>query len=883
MAALCALALAGCFHPRGDGRAVAVRLIEADPRARLDRAAFVNSEQTSEWSFRTPADLDGWDLSVAPDEYSISNSGLHVPAGHHFVTLDREVQLDAAAVDAFEVRLQGIRRHPISVAWAGPGEDFSKERTIALEIGRQADARFAEYRLVTTGHPGWRGTVTRLRFGITLSKNRGVVIERITSLVESVEGSRLAQTLARPWKVDLAGDERSALLAVPGTAIRRTVVVPESAELWLAYGVQPLVPGSVRFRTTAVRGDGERRVLLDDVVTSSGEGWREAVLDLSTMSGETVELELTAETEQPFEPENGFPVWANPEVVVPAQTDPPNLVLVVVDTLRADHLSLYGYPRETSARLDAWASSRGVVFEKVVAPAPWTLPSHVSLFSGLDAHRHGVNRNLPAPASLTMMAELLRNAGYATLAVTGGGFVHPQYGFSQGFDSYWSFAVRMGFEQEINEEVARACSLLERYARRPFFLFLHTYEVHNPFRPRQPYFGRFSDHPDDVIADGKQLPVSAEDGFLEHRCLVLKRDHEPAVPIGDDELDLAVDLYDAGIAYADSMLARVLDRLEQLGIDGRTVVVVTSDHGEMLGEHGAFGHVSLYEENLLVPLIVVDPRRQVPRRIPDQVRLIDVMPTALELLGVDAPRDIDGVSLVRALDGGPVPAAAGTAVSYAGASNYGLSVRERNRWKYIVRTVPWPVSGPVEWLHDLRVDPAEHSGEPQGGPELDDFRRLTTAVLADEMPGVRVRIAAAADRPRLSGRLTAATLSPRRVTALEPGCACLTWEPPLGAHFEVAPGEVVDLLLEDAGPAVTVTFDPDRTGASPVATSVPLDTLIGVAQVLRGSGSQCREGNAPAADGVSLWWRHRPVEVPAGPLELDENLREQLEALGYLE
>jgi arylsulfatase A-like enzyme len=862
---------------------VAVRLIEDDPQARLDRATFVESEPVSAWDFRSPEGRHGWELSVAVDGYSVGDSGLHLRAGRQFVTLDREVQLNAADVDAFELRLQGIRRQPISVAWAGPGESYSNDRRVTLEIGRQADGGYAEYRLVTGGHPGWRGTISRLRFGITLPKNRGVVIECITGLAESVQPSRLEQTVAQPWKVDLAGDERSALLAVPGTAIRRTIVVPEAAELWLAYGVQPLVPGSVRFRTTAVRGNGQRRVLLDNVVAGSGEGWREAVLDLSTMSGETVELELAAETEQPFEPENGFPVWANPEVVVPAQTDRPNLVLVVVDTLRADHLSLYGYPRETSARLDAWASSRGVVFERAVAPAPWTLPSHVSLFSGLDAHRHGVNHNLPAPASLTMMAELLRNAGYATLAVTGGGFVHPQYGFSQGFDSYWSFAVPMGFEQEINEEVARACSVVERYARRPFFLFLHTYEVHNPFRPRQPFFGRFSGHPDDVIVDAEQLPSSAEDGFLEHRRLVVKRGAHPAVPIRDEELELAVNLYDAGIAYADSMLARVFDRLEQLGIDGRTVVVVTSDHGEMLGEHGVFGHVSLYEENLLVPLIVVDPRRHVPRRIPDQVRLIDVMPTALELMGVDVPSDIDGVSLVAALDGGPVPVESGTAVSYAGASNYGLAVRERNRWKYIVRTAPWPFAGPVEWLYDLRIDPGEQRGGIEESPELAGFRGLTTAVLGEEMPGVRVRIAAAADRPRLSGRLAAATLSPRRMTALEPGCACLTWEPPLGAHFEVAPGEVVDLLLGDVGPAVTVTLDPDRTGASPVTTTVLLDTLNGVAQVLRGGGSQCREGEAPAADGVSLWWQHRPVAVHAGAPELDENLREQLEALGYLE
>jgi arylsulfatase A-like enzyme len=882
-AALCAVALAGCPRHQGGARAAVVRLIESDPQSRLDRTRFVDSEVVSSWAFRSADDLDGWQLGGAADGDTIGASGLHLSVGRRLVTLDREVRLDAAALDAFELRLRGARRQPVSVEWAGPGESFSHDRRVTLEIGRQAEDGSAEYRLVTAGHPGWRGAVARLRFSIGVPKNRGVVVERISGLVETVQASRLAEAVARPWRIDLAGDDRSALLAVPGSVIRRTVAVPDAAELWLAYGVQPLVPGPVRFRVSVQRAGGDRRVLLDDVVAQAGEAWREATLDLSALAGETVELELTADTEQPFQPENGFPLWANPELVGTAAAAPPNLLLIVVDTLRADHLSLYGYPRATSPHFDAWAGSRGVVFERVVAPAPWTLPSHVSLFSGLDAHRHGVNYNLPAPASLTMMAELLREAGYATLAVTGGGFVHAQYGFAQGFDSYWSFAVAMGLDREIDEEVARACALLERYAGRPFFMFLHTYEVHNPYRPRQPFFGSFSSHPGDVIVDAHALPVSADDGFLEHRRLIVKRDAEPAVAMSDDQLDLAVDLYDAGIAHADAMLARVLGQLERLGIDRRTIVVVTSDHGEMFGEHGAFGHVSLYEENLLVPLIVVDPRRQQPRRVPGQVRLIDILPTALDLVGVGAPPGIDGASLVAALDGGAVPGESATAFSYAGATGYGLAVRERDRWKYVVRTAPWPMSGPTEWLYDLRTDPGEQRGGDRGGPELDGLRRLTAAVLAEEIPGVRVRIAAAAGGPPLSGRLAAATFSPHRVTALEPGCACLTWEPPLGARFEVAPGRTVDLLLVDVGPAVTVTLDPGRRAAAPVVATVPLATLDGVALVLRGGGPLARAGEAPGDDGVSLWWQRRPAAAPTGSPEFDQSLRGQLEALGYVE
>lgn len=881
-AALLAIGLIGCSDADDGSKMLAVRLIEADPEVRFDRSTVVESESLFEWSFRSPADLEAWQSSVGEHEMSLSEDGMVLRPERQFVTISRQVAFDAAEVDALELRIRGLRRHPVAVEWAGPDESYSPDRKVTLESGRADSGGFKIYRLVTAGHPRWRGRITQLRFGLTLPKVRRIVVDRVRGLVETIPADRLAEAVARPWKVELGHDLRNAWLAVPGVPIRRTLEIPRGAELWLQYGLQPRQHGPIRFVAAVLLPDGTRTVLLDEQMTGREAGWRDAKLDLDDVAAETVELELSTSCDGDFSPELGFPLWANPEIVVAAQERPPNVILVSIDTLRADHLSLYGYERSTSPHIDAWARAGGAVFENVVAAAPWTLPSHVSIFSGLDALRHGVNQNRAAPVSMTLLGEVMRSAGYATLAVTGGGFVHPQFGFGQGFDRYWSFGIRMGSEEEIAEEVAEACDVVERYAKRPFFLFFHTYEVHNPFRPRQPYFSEFSTFPGDATVDVTGLPQSADDGFQEHRTLVILRSGQEPEPIGANT-DLAVDLYDAGIAYTDSMLARVLRRLEHLGIEDRTVVVVTSDHGELFGEHGEFNHVSLYDENLMVPLIVVDPRRSRPQRITDQVRLIDVMPTVLDLVGVEAPEGLDGVSLVPLLDGAGQSPEAASAWSYAAASNRGVSLREGNRTKYTARLVPWPFVGPVERLVDLAADPDELSGDPEPGPLLDGLRRRTARVLESCLPGIRVRLAAGPGQRNLRGALVVDGYLSQRVKTLRPGCACLQYESPGEARFDVATGEVVDLVLDDVGSTLTLRLEQSGTSSEPFVATVDLVELDRVTRIVPTAvGWAMDTGDDPAPTGVSVW-SHLRWPGQSSDEGIDESLREQLRALGYVQ
>lgn len=883
LVALLGLTLIGCGKPDDVARTVVYRLIDEEPEDHFDRGEIIATDTLEEWVFRARHDLASWQFELDPGEYGLSPSGLQLSPERQYVTMTRNVTLDADQVDAFELVLKGLRRHPVTVEWAGPGGVFTRKRRITLESGKPAADGFMMHRIVTAGHPEWRGHIARLRFGLNLSRSRHAIIDRIRVVTERVPVDLLASAAARPWKVSLDHDFRNGLLALPGAALRREVPAPEGGSLRLSYGVQPRVQQPVRFTASLIASDGPPEVVLDETLVG-GSGWREASVLLAGHGGGTVELELRTSVDGDFDPRQGFPVWANVEVVGHEGTDRPNVVLIVLDTLRSDHLSLYGYHRQTSPHIDSWAREHGMVFENVVASAPWTLPSHVSMFTGLHAHRHGVNHNLSAPTSLPMLAEILRSAGYSTAAVTGGGFVHPQYGFAQGFDSYWVSGVKMGFENELEMELERAFGALDQYKDRPFFLFFHTYEVHNPFRPRQPYLGRFADHPDGLTVDVENLPRSAEDGFVDHRRLIFHRDGKPSGPVSEDQLAVAVDLYDAGIAYADAMVGRLLRRLEELGVGDRTIVVLTSDHGEMMGEHGVFNHVSLFEENLLVPLVVVDPRRNVPMRIPEQVRLVDLTPTVLDLLDLDIPTGLDGVSLLPMTRGEQPPEGSGIAWSYAAASNYGLALRTRDRRKLVIRNDPWPHDGPLEWSYDLTNDPGEQnpSGLPPEVAEV--YRRKAWQAAREEIPGVMVRVASPDGGPPVSGRLRGVMLFTDRVKTAMPGPSGMDYGPRKEARFRVEGGEVSEILLTDAGSSITVQLDPWHPGGEPFELEVDLTRLDGVLQLVLGDfGWQTRTADEPATQGLSLWSKLPPGGARSSAPPIDPDLQRQLEALGYVQ
>ncbi|HVS19128.1 MAG TPA: sulfatase [Planctomycetota bacterium] len=336
--------------------------------------------------------------------------------------------------------------------------------------------------------------------------------------------------------------------------------------------------------------------------------------------------------------------------------EPPNVLLFVIDTLRADHLSCYGHQRPTSPNIDRFAAD-ALRFEEVWAPSPRTVASHASLFTSTTPAEHGV-WNEPGPGeerddfkALTpnaiCLAEVLESASYQTLGVADGGWLQIDRGLAQGF-SVWDTAY-----EGVDNRVARALEhLAERDRRRPFFLFLHTYQVHTPLLPSDEALAPFDNGYSGVLRDA--LAKAREASTERKGAALLRGVHEeffvPLEPAyGPEDVEFLLRLYDAEIATVDRAFARLLEGLEQLDDLANTIVVITSDHGQEFGEHGTFDHAQVYDENLLVPLIVrlPDGHRADARGVRSEpVALIDVMPTLLAELGLPVPPSATG----RAID-----------------------------------------------------------------------------------------------------------------------------------------------------------------------------------------------------------------------------------------
>ncbi len=314
-----------------------------------------------------------------------------------------------------------------------------------------------------------------------------------------------------------------------------------------------------------------------------------------------------------------------------------NVLLISIDTLRADHLGCYGYDRPTSPGLDELCRD-SAVFEQAMAHAPSTVHSHASILTSLLPHHHNASwgaKTALSPEALTL-AEVLGEAGYATAAFTGGGQMDRVFGLDQGFDLY-----QQPGHERFAGTVGEAVEWLEQEPREPFFLFLHTYETHHPYEPEAEYLEAF-----DTGYSG-DLPDAISVDFL--RALNRKE-----FEVDEADVQHIVNTYDGEIRSMDHALGGLMAYLKEQGLYENTLIVFTSDHGEEFGEHGRIGwhSHSLYDELLHVPLVVKFPGDvHSGVRSPVQVRGIDIAPTILASLGIGVPDEFAGTDLAGVLAG----------------------------------------------------------------------------------------------------------------------------------------------------------------------------------------------------------------------------------------
>jgi len=414
-------------------------------------------------------------------------------------------------------------------------------------------------------------------------------------------------------------------------------------------------------------------------------------------------------------------------VTPPSGVRPPNLLLIMLDTVRADCLSCYGASEFATPNIDRLADE-GVLFEEAVTPEPLTRPAVCTMFTGLYPRTHGVDTNTKALRSdFTTLAEILRGRGYATAAFTAASVLSGEYGTAQGFEHYaepsepwWylrnDFAVRRFYisltswanwwiEIRADEVNRRATRWLAANGDRPFFAFVHYFDAHWPYDPPAAY--------DFVAAEGlSAVPAPYQDP---------QERFAPGFRMPSDYLRMHWLRYRGEIANVDGRVGELLDFLDASGLVDRTVVVLVSDHGESF-EHGAyFSHgTRLYDPQVHVAFVIRDPRFGGPTRLPGQVRLIDLFPTVLDLLGVDSGVPAQGVSLVPRMAGVEpgldLPAFCQTDLEdkrpYSGRASHAV---RRPPWKYIES----PEIGLTE-LYDLESDPAETMNLAEEFPEIVD-------------------------------------------------------------------------------------------------------------------------------------------------------------------
>jgi arylsulfatase A-like enzyme len=378
-----------------------------------------------------------------------------------------------------------------------------------------------------------------------------------------------------------------------------------------------------------------------------------------------------------------------------------NIVLVSIDTLRADHVGAYGYGRPTTPTIDALAR-RAVVFDDAVSQSAWTRPAHASMLTGLYPSEHGmlaVKRYRKLAANVTTLPEVLARAGYETAAFTGGGNVSAHFGFDRGFSVYRDHGRR------IEDHIAPISSWLDERSGEPFFLFVHGFDPHKPYKSRA----------QDRAALGL-APTRAKS--VARAC---RRGG------GGGDVSPLVDEYDAAVHRGDRGLGRLLAMLERRGLLERTIVVVTSDHGEEFLEHGGCYHIrTLYEEVVRVPLVVAVPGLA-PRRVSGPVPAsVSIPRTLLELVGI-VGHGMPGPSLLERFSGA---VNAGDGEQWVVSETEGRRTRSPRSGRVRAlrgdgeKLVYWLSTGLVEYF-DLHSDPGETAPVESGTRRGRLARRLT--------------------------------------------------------------------------------------------------------------------------------------------------------------
>ncbi len=402
----------------------------------------------------------------------------------------------------------------------------------------------------------------------------------------------------------------------------------------------------------------------------------------------------------------------------PSAIGPHPIIIINLDTLRADHLGCYGYDRATSPTIDRLAEE-SVLFTHAFSQAPNTPPSQTSIFSGLYPMTHGmIEDDDRIPLSVVMLAEVLQENGFATAGFHDGGYMSNDFNMGQGFDLYDSSLG--GGLKKIGPKVSR---WLSDHSDKNFLLMIHTYDIHTPYDPPEGYH--------DLFLGGLEPPTPGFEptaAALEEIRLSVWTDEPKSLPPND--LENAKALYDGGIRWVDAWIDGFMRELQALGLDQRATIVLISDHGEEFQEHGSLLHEKLYATVTHVPLMIRLPGAGHSRKIETLVETIDLMPTLLDLVGLPVPTATQGQSLLPLIQGQKTD----DAVAFGESPFFGhRRFAGHGRWRLLLTKN----TGQVE-LYDFDADPLESRNLASDRPFI--VEELKEKISAWETEAVAARI-----------------------------------------------------------------------------------------------------------------------------------------------
>ena len=508
---------------------------------------------------------------------------------------------------------------------------------------------------------------------------------------------------------------RNAIYVHSPSSIAFSVLVPKNARLHFGMGITAK-QSPITFHIAIEGTDAFSETVAD------ADAWEDGDVDLSRYAGRNIIIVFRADTAQ----SGAVGLWANPAVTTENSKPRPNVLVYLIDTLRADHASLYGYRRDTTPFLRKLGAS-GVVFDDCQAQATWTKASVASLMTSLYSFTHGIINDADTiPPSANTLAAQLRAAGYITASIVANPFAGRATGLQRGFDYMVEYPVILRHRNEQTDRATDSAALnkvifpwLEHHHDEPFFLYAHATDPHAPYRPPPEFEEKFAN------------PGETPEFNRVYARLITKREYgggavfnrEACVRAGVDPdrfIHEAMDRYDGEILHNDHSFELLVDKLKQEGVLNNTLIIVVSDHGEEFWDHGwtAHGH-SLYQELTHTLFLMWNPKLfPTARRIADPVQLIDVMPTILDALGLPAPRFAEGQSVLPLARGRPFKRRTPVMTSrfaHPGAQPDG-AVRENrtdtfalvdSKWKLIYRDKARQVGMNRVELYDRLADRAE--------------------------------------------------------------------------------------------------------------------------------------------------------------------------------